>query len=331
MSILYLCGMAALDVTRYLRATNDGEIPGRTPRTRRLRGAIHSNAGLSELSDDAQRLLSHVRGKIEAMVPSHQQATETSQLVTHEWTSAVPVGAFIDLGNGIYLSSPQFLFLQLGTQLSHVEHVALGMELCGFYSRWGIPTRLNATANDEHKLATYGLKPSTSVQKLDAFVSRQTGKRGAQTARAALRRVLDSSASPMETAIYLLLCLPRSMGGRGLPAPVLNAKVRVTTSSTHEERYPDLYWPTRFVDAEYQSDFAHSGDWARYRDSQREIELEAEKITVLPLTRKQLMDPDGFNAFAISVRRNLGVRSRPLPADWWAKYQELRETLLWTS
>ena len=332
MAILYLCGMAALDVTRYIRSVNGGEIPGRMPRSRRLGGALNKNADLDELSYDAQLVLSHVRGDIEALVPRHAKSNRTSRLMTREWRNQLPASAFIDLGNGIYLSSPQFLFLQLATVLDEVDLIALGMELCGFYSRWSFPDKkLRPSVEDEFKQATFEIQPAITAKKLEQFINGCAGMRGVSQARKAMKYILDNAASPMEAAVYLLLCLPRHRGGRGLPAPVFNARVRVPTSTTHDNRYPDLYWPARSLDVEYQSDYAHSGNWSRYRDSRREIELEAEKITVLPLTSAQLVEPDEFNSFAASVRRNLGVRSRPLPADWWSKYTDLRERLLWAS
>ena len=105
-------------------------------------------------------------------------------------------------------------------------------------------------------------------------------------------------------------------------------KVNVTTSTTSTCRYPDLYWPVRAVDVEYQSDQDHSGNWARYQDARRQVELEAENVAVLPLTRHQVMDASEFNAFATTVRRMLGVRSRPLPSDREWRYDNLRRTVL---
>ena len=135
----------------------------------------------------------------------------------------------------------------------------------------------------------------------------------------------------MESVVYLLLCLPRRLGGFGLPMPVLNVKVKVSTSTTTKSRFPDLYWPIQSLDVEYDSDQDHTGMWSRYRDARRTVELAAEKITVLPLTHAQLFDAGEFEAFAASVRRNLGIRARTLDAEWHAKHHLLRERLLLSS
>ena len=328
---LYLCGTAALDVMRYLRSTNGGEIPGTPARPRRLGNALNSDRQLNELGESAQRLLSHVQGKVEVLVPRRRQHTRTSRLETHLWTHDIPRGAFIDLGNGIYLSSPAFLFVQLASKLGEVELIMLGLELCGSYSLWRLPApSFGPSQGDLRTEATYELSPALTAARLKSFIIRMDGERGVVRARNAAKYVLDNDASPMESAVYLLLCLPRHLGGRGLPKPLFNVKVNVTTSTTTTSRYPDLYWPTRALDVEYQSDQDHSGDWARYRDARRQVELEAENVTVLPLTRHQVMDADEFNAFATSVRRMLGVRSRPLPRDWERRYLKLRTVVLGT-
>lgn len=91
---------------------------------------------------------------------------------------------------------------------------------------------------------------------------------------------------------------------------------------------PDLFWLGPNIDVEYNSDAEHSGEWARYRDSRREVELAVADVRVLPLTRPQLMDADSFDAFAQGLRRMLGIRSRTPDAGWAHRRAELRHTLL---
>ena len=166
---LYLCGRAALDVMRYLRSTNDGEIPGTPARPRRLGNALHTNRQLNELGEEAQRLLAHINGKVEALVPKPEQVTRTSRLETHLWSHAIPRGSFIDLGNGIYLSSPAFLFMQMATELGEVELILLGLELCGSYSFWRLPSPFGATRDDDLSDVTYELRPALTAANLKAF------------------------------------------------------------------------------------------------------------------------------------------------------------------
>jgi len=326
---LYLYGPSALDAMRYVRSVEGGTLPGTVVRPRHLGNAIHTHRQINELGDDAQRLLSHTRNPIQVLVPKRSMTAQSDRIVTHVWSHDIPSGAYLRLDNGIYLPTPAFLIQQLASRLDEIELILLGLELCGFYSMWSFPAMgAHHTAADECEGCTFGLEPATSVPRLTSYIRQRSGERGYRTMQHMIKRVLDRSASPMESAVYLLLCLPRRLGGFGLPAPVLNVEVKVSTSTTTRSRFPDLYWPERALDVEYDSDQDHTGMWSRYRDARRTVELAAEKITVLPLTRAQLFDASEFEAFAASVRRNLGIRARTLDADWHAKHHLLRDRLL---
>ena len=89
-----------------------------------------------------------------------------------------------------------------------------------------------------------------------------------------------------------------------------------------------MFWIGANIDVEYNSDSAHSGEWARYRDSKREVELTVANVKVLPLTRAQLMSADDFDAFAQGLRRMLGIRARREDPEWRLRRAELRHRLL---
>ena len=329
---LYLAQQSALEVMRHLRSVGDGTLEGRRTRVKTLKDAIGTMAQLSELDSTADRILSHVEGALHVYVPTREAASRTRRIIPHVWGGNVPYGAFVDIGHNICVSSPEFLFAQMSLQLEKVELIMLGMELCGSYSKWRLPpasaeeSRLALQA--EGRGVTFELRPATTTRRLKDFIGRNEGMRGVTRTRGALRYVLDSSASPMETATCLLLNLPRHLGGYGLPAPVLNPQVTVSTSQGKEVRYPDLYWREASLDVEYQSDQEHSGEWSRYRDSKRMVILTASHVTVLPLTRAQLMSEADFDEFAHAVRKLLGVRRRQDDDEWRWRRHALRETTL---
>ena len=182
--------------------------------------------------------------------------------------------------------------------------------------------------HSETQACTFDLPPVMKSNRAKAFVARQSALRGSVGANAALKWVVDNSASPMETAVYLLLCLPKRLGGYGLPKPILNPKLIISTPDGTKERYPDLYWIGASIDVEYNSDLSHSGEWARYRDSKREVELTVANVRVLPLTRRQLMSVSEFDAFAQGLRKMLGIRSRKVDSEWAYRRDELRGRLL---
>lgn len=329
---LYLAYGSALDLARYLRSTEGGGLKGSTVRRTRLRDAICTAHGLWGLGPTAELRLSHVDPPIHALSGDRCRATITRGLVTHYYGGALPAGSYLDLGNDLCICTAPFLFLQLANILDFTELLSVGMELCGHYSKWRLPPAHPEspellTPKENHD-CTFNLKPATTAAKIRSFLERTGGLHGAVPARAAAKWLLNGAASPMETIIYLLLCLPKRLGGYGLPQPTLNPKVSVRSTDGIVERYPDLYWPERAIDVEYNSDYFHSDDWSRYRDSKREVELVTNRIAVLPLTRQQVMNADDFDAFARGLRRLLGIRSRGFDKGWESRRDNLRGKLL---
>ena len=330
---LYLAPNPSLEIIRYLRSTNGEDGIGGSPvRKPVLDDAVSNVRALRELDHTAQSWLEHVTPPVQAFISNKSKGTQTKQLVTKLFSERVPFGAFIHLGHGICSCSPAFTFMQLATRLDTVDLLSIGMELCGSYSRWRLapafPSGLPHRAYDETREYTYDIPRALNATRMPAFLERMKGHRGVGSATAAARWLANGSASPMETATYLLLCLPKRLGGYALPQPTLNPKLIISNPDGTKERYPDLFWSGPNIDVEYNSDSDHSGEWARYRDSRREVELTVANVRVLPLTRQQLMNVDEFDAFAEGLRRMLGIRSRTKDLAWKARRGELRERLL---
>ena len=330
---LYLAPSSSLELIRYLRSVNGAGGLGGTPmRKRTLNDAINKARSVEELDVVAQRFLEHAGDPIHAFVGDCSKATSTKRFVTHTFGKPIENGGFLNLGHDVCICTPNLTFMQMATQVDLIDAIRIGMEFCGYYSRWRMePPRMGNPyyrAPAEVRACTFELPPVMHASRAQSFVGRLAGYRGAVGARAALRWVLDCSASPMETAVYLLLCLPKRLGGYGLPKPVLNPKLYVSNPDGLKERYPDLFWEGVNIDIEYNSDAAHTGEWSRYRDSKREVELTVANVKVLPLTRPQLMNSDEFDAFAQGLRRMLGIRARSADLAWAYRRDELRRRLL---
>ena len=80
---------------------------------------------------------------------------------------------------------------------------------------------------------------------------------GRTEALRALGFVMENAASPMETVLALLLCLPYRLGGYGIEKPQFNYRVDVPTHirKLADRRYCecDLCWPGSNLAAEYDS------------------------------------------------------------------------------
>lgn len=330
---LFLAPESSLELTRYLRSTN-GEygLVGTSMRKRTFADAIQTGRAIDELDETAQRWLEHAGSPIHVFVHDRAKGTNTKKLVTHVYGKPAPNGTMLNLGHNVCMCAPHFTFVQLAAKADVVDTILIGMELCGTYSQWrldpGVMGDPYYQESGENRACTFGVPSAMRMKRVEAFVERQQGHRGAVGTRAALRWMAEGSASPMETAIYLLLCLPKRLGGYGLPKPLLNPKLTISNPNGTVVRFPDLFWPGANIDVEYNSDSEHSGEWSRYRDSKREIELTVANIKVLPLTRPQLMSASEFDEFAQGLRRMLGIRSRPGDLSWEYRRDELRRRLL---
>ncbi|GEM_PF-1309207 len=340
---IFLSHESAIEMLCHLRADSDvrGDISGwnATCDKKLLGNAVHTKRGLDAMSPHADRLLERLTKPLHVLVAKKGHVTMSDVLHPHLWTGDVGRRAFIDLGNDVYLSSPAFVFLQMASRLSVVELIMLGMMFCGYYApspdfgRSKHTQTLDMPLEDLHKQMvcssqSFELEPICSERTLSHFIERHPNVHGAKAARAALPWVRNNSASHMESALYLLLCLPVRMGGYGLPKPLLNPKVRIVQQSGERICYPDLYWKTPSIDMEYASDWAHASVSANYLDSRRMTAIVCNDIDYLSITTGQLRRPTDVDDAARGLAKKLGHRIRNANSVWESKRAQLRQEVL---
>ena len=324
---IYLCGRSALEMWRTLRAA-EKESPQahNVCRKHSIVDAVHKRRQLKALSSEAQELLQAIPQPYHVLAPSRECQRASQTLKPHIWSRPLPHGTFVQLSDEVYLSSPPFLLLQLATELEFAQVITTALEFCGIYTLFN-PWSCEFESTDPSE-KTYdfisGIPPITSVAKIGRFLQGCRDQRGHRETEKILQYVIDDSGSPMETAAYMLACMPKRYGGYGLPKPQFNPLVRVATSGGSRYRRPDLYWEGRSVDVEYNSDLIHIAKSAYYKDAQRQVELVAAKVKVLPLTRNDIMNISNFDAFMFGLEKVLGVRRYAFPKNWTARRSALR-------
>lgn len=222
---------------------------------------------------------------------------ESKHLRFHVWSGPLPKGCIHDTGNGYYVSSPEFCFLQMARTMDLPALIALGFELCGFY----------AFVNG----ALVPCTPLTTVARLSSFLTKMAGSYGTLRARKALRFIAEKSASPMETTLVMLLCLPYRMGGYGLDFPSLNHRIDVSKKVLHSASdfyVCDLLWPSAKFALEYDSDAFHTGSDRINKDSIRRSDLHLAGIIVVSVTRQQVKSYTELEKLAHLVAEALGKR-----------------------
>ena len=239
----------------------------------------------------------------------------------------IPRDAFKLLGSSVLLPTPEFCFLLLAQYVGLVELIQLGMEMCGHYRVVGGRTRAPTSSNR----TIYNCDRLTTPEKLRTFVEQMRDFPGARLALRACEHIVPDSCSPMETVIYLLLCLPCSLGGYALPRPVLNAKRvvnRQAGSFTLSRRLiPDLYWSAARLDIEYDSDEFHADPESLKKGARRTLALRAMHVDVISLTSDMVYDETAFAGVARLAAKKVGKRLRP-QAPTVDKLRNLRQTLL---
>jgi len=260
------------------------------------------------------------------------------QVQQHVCSADLPADCFVDLAEDATLCSPELVFLQMAGRLTLIELILLGFELCGAYS---MPAQADAqpAPPDAAEGGRPGRKgkgfntrpPLTSVARLRAFLGKTSGMKGRKRAMRALRYIMDGSASPMETRLAMLLTLPHSLGGYGLPKAELNHRVtpaRRDRRGAGQAYYVcDMFLPEHGTAREYDSDLIHAGSERIARDSVRRNALAMLGITVYTVGAEQIQGEAAMNRMAYILARAMGWRTQVVIKDHPQRKRRLRRQL----
>lgn len=281
--------------------------------------------GCRATASELQRLIDQVDAPLSiplhTLVSRPELRTRWRGAACHAISKPLPRGSFVKAGKGIYVSSPELCLVQMAPRLPPAALAKLGCELCGTY---GIPT----VGHTDYGLA----HPYLTREALERFLERAGSLPGAAQARRALAHIAFGAASPMETALVLLLCLPLRMGGYHLPKPQMNLRVdprrRSRFVSDGTCYYCDLIWPEAAVALEYDSFEFHGTRRAQADDAKRRAELLGRGITAISVTGRTVRNLLELDMVARTLARKLRVRLRNNSDSWRAAQHELHGSLL---
>lgn len=218
----------------------------------KIRGLNLVRPRAAELREFDQRGYASFSRPVHVLVPHRDMRMAANDVRWHVWSGSLPKSGagFRRDAQDVFLASPELALLHYASHADLADAIALAFELCGTYRLGGL-------------LGFEKADPLTSAKRLNWFASGVQGARGAKRLRRIADRALDGSASPMETALAMLLSLPGTLGGYGLPSPRLNARIDVSSKNglNQSKRYyvADLYWPEARFAVEYDSDRWHVG------------------------------------------------------------------------
>lgn len=264
---------------------------------------------------------SFLQPPIHVFAPSGQTRLSGAEFAPHTSARALPQGSIVHASRNVTVSSPELCFVQMATLLSPAKLLEVGFELCGTYtldpaSEGGLVNRL----------------PLTTAARISSYIERAEGANGTLAVKRVLPYLVDNSASPMETIVTILLCLPTKMGGYGFSLPVLNQRRNMGSLSklpTVKDFYRcDLLWPEAGVSIEYDSKRYHAGALKRAQDKQRENALSARSVKTLTVTPHQVFSYELFDDTATMLALSLGRRMKKARVDWTPQRMKLRHELL---
>lgn len=254
--------------------------------------------------------LGELNRPLHVLVASAALRRNSQSIVSHVWNRPLQKGFILAVQNELAVVSPELCFIQMAGELPVIELIKLGYELCGSY-------RI-------HKDVSFNCKPLTSVERLKTFAETIHHIRGHRNAHIAIHHIRAHSASPMETNLMLLLCLPYRFGGYGIELPSLNYRIEV---NPYEYYLCDLYWPRIKVAIEYDSDMFHVGADRITSDSIRRSRLNALGILVISVTRRQVMNREEFHKIAELIAKLTSKELQYKKPAFWQAHNDLRKTL----
>lgn len=198
-------------------------------------------------------------------------------LSSHLVGETSPPRSFCKIAQDLYISTPEATFLQLGKELSLIQLITIGYELCGSY---GLSVQSSSGFLQRD--------PRSNPQLIERYLEKCEGIHGVKAAKRASSYLVKGSASPMESLLSMLLCLPPSLGGFGLPRPELNCPIETNEGGIAIRRC-DLCWPDQQFALEYDSDTFHSDESKLHLDSSRRSALEKAGVHVVSVTKTRFL------------------------------------------
>ena len=228
--------------------------------------------------------------------PEHRRLLQG--LICHV-TSPAAHSFLLPLGHDVYVESAAVAFVHAARWMPWLELLEFGYELCGRY-------RLTPFGERGYEECI----PMLTRWELERTVEELRGYHGAKRARRALGYVRERSRSPMETALALMIVLPRREGGMGIRSLEMDVRIPVPRELRYlTERscyYLDLYLPRARLDIEYDGR-QHGETRQRSDDDERTCVLEALGYRVRRVGSFQFFSASRMERALQGIARSAGI------------------------
>lgn len=258
---------------------------------------------------------------IELLVCFDYERSQTAGAKSRTFGGIIPASLMREVVPGVLVVSPELCFLQAATWLEPLDLIKFGFELCG---RYELP---ESGAYRERQ-------PLTTVSKISEALEQLKGQRGIKAARQALRFVRDGSRSPMETALALMVLLPREQGGLGLPDLKMNHKLAVPLELRHTMSSASIEVDLLFADAMVTVEYdgaEHAKLKRRTHDADRASTLELLGYRTRTITARHFTGKLEMHRALNGIVRMLGKKP-DTSVEFQERQDDLRKRLIadWT-
>ena len=173
-------------------------------------------------------------GKHHILVPDTMSRATNEKVVRHRWNGPVPEGAFWRLTDKVYVSTPEFTYLQLAGVLSTAQLALVG---CAMVSPYHL----------DNNNVVRPREPMTTTEQLRDFLEACPVAYGSRKAKQTLAYVTDTLTNTLDLHLWARFCFPACYGGMGLPRAQVNSLVAPYRSKKAAKTNPEpfvanLYW-----------------------------------------------------------------------------------------
>ena len=284
------------------------------PLDRTPRGAVEnlSVTNAATRRQDVEGLLSQisfcdeltVEGEWHFLVLSERSRRKTTDYTCRTWTGELPYGSLYQLKKGIYVESPELMFVRAASFLPIEQLIAFGDELCGLYS----------FSPEEERGFRVRSTPLVNKAQLKRFLASLGKHWGGGKASQALPFIVENSASPMETFDEMTMCLPLRFGGYGIRQPIMNREIGLDPKAKRIAQRAtcrlDMSWDGIMLDVEHHGKLDHFSEEDMARDRRRVNALKEMEYEVIELTNEQVNDLFAYEYIIEYIAKTLGKRLR---------------------
>ena len=237
----------------------------------------------------------------------------------HVWGFPIPASSLVPIDRGLYVTNALFTAQLMARKTDERGLIEYLMELCSWYGL--------APSGGQYDVRAPLVQPAD----IENWSRSVCGQHGARKLRQALKWVRGGARSPMETAFFMMMLLPRRLGGLQIDGLELAHRIRVEGAACALTRRSyfecDAYLPSSRTDFEYNG-LIHETEEQFTIDAERMNALDAMGYNMMVITRREFFDRQAFLRLMCAIERRTGKRVDREPDGFRDRQEDLRRFVL---